>query len=178
MSNEFEELLNHAVATPVAGVCMIALSDAKAIQEHIKRLNGFEAAYLQYDEKTQWVQDTAKGKELGLHRADVLRQRIAELEATELKLHAKLAESVLQAQLGWGRYKNASRLNSALLAELDAQPTSAQPAQQCFHDETERLGAIWTRCTQCDKSWADDDPKNPFKQQAAQGATKPPALFG
>ena len=31
----------------------------------------------------------------------------------------------------------------------------AQPA--CIHDETERLGAIWTHCTQCGKKWADDE---------------------
>ena len=35
------------------------------------------------------------------------------------------------------------------------------PAQQpeCYHDETERLGIIWTRCTQCGKMWADDEIK-------------------
>ena len=27
----------------------------------------------------------------------------------------------------------------------------------CHHDDTERLGAIWTRCNQCGKQWADDE---------------------
>ena len=43
--------------------------------------------------------------------------------------------------------------------------TSPQPAQQeCYHDDTERLGAIWTRCNQCGKKWADDE-----AQPAQQG---------
>lgn len=38
-------------------------------------------------------------------------------------------------------------------------PKTEQPEQPaCLHDETERLGAIWTRCTQCGKKWADDEP--------------------
>jgi hypothetical protein len=37
-------------------------------------------------------------------------------------------------------------------------------ANICLHDETERLGAIWTRCTQCGKRWADDDPESPFRK--------------
>lgn len=35
---------------------------------------------LGWKEKTEWVQDTFKPKELGMHRADILRQRIQELE--------------------------------------------------------------------------------------------------
>lgn len=27
----------------------------------------------------------------------------------------------------------------------------------CHHEETERLGFIWTRCTMCGKKWADDE---------------------
>lgn len=36
---------------------------------------------------------------------------------------------------------------------------------ECLHDETERLGVIWTRCTQCGKKWADDDTNSPFSMQ-------------
>lgn len=39
----------------------------------------------------------------------------------------------------------------------------------CLHDETERLGAIWTRCTQCGQRWADDDPKSPFRTHGVKG---------
>lgn len=43
----------------------------------------------------------------------------------------------------------------AAAEELRAIAALAQPA--CTHDETERLGAIWTHCTQCGKKWADDE---------------------
>ena len=42
---------------------------------------------------------------------------------------------------------------------LEAEKTVREQVQPaCLHDETERLGAIWTRCTQCEKKWADDAP--------------------
>lgn len=28
--------------------------------------------------------------------------------------------------------------------------------EQCIHEETRRLGFIWTECTQCGEQWADD----------------------
>jgi len=40
-----------------------------------------EAAFNEWHSKTEWVQETAKPKELGMHRADVLKQRIDELQA-------------------------------------------------------------------------------------------------
>lgn len=30
-------------------------------------------------------------------------------------------------------------------------------ADPCLHEETVRLGFIWTKCTQCDRQWADDE---------------------
>jgi len=49
-----------------------------------------EASHAEWISKTDWVQESAWPKELGLHRADVLRQRIDRLER-EL---SALAESV------------------------------------------------------------------------------------
>jgi hypothetical protein len=40
----------------------------------------YKAAFLEYDTKTQWMQDTVLPHELGHHRADVLRMRIEALE--------------------------------------------------------------------------------------------------
>lgn len=48
--------------------------------DRIAELERFKAAYEEWHEKTEWVQETATYKELGKHRADVLRERIAELE--------------------------------------------------------------------------------------------------
>ena len=41
----------------------------------------YKAAYDEWQEKTEWVQQTATYDELGMHRADILKQRIAVLEA-------------------------------------------------------------------------------------------------
>lgn len=40
----------------------------------------YKAAYEEWIEKTEWVQQTCKPSELGYHRADILRRRIKELE--------------------------------------------------------------------------------------------------
>lgn len=39
----------------------------------------YEKAYIAWQEKTEWVQETVKPHELGMHRADVLKQRIEAL---------------------------------------------------------------------------------------------------
>lgn len=51
----------------------------------VERLRRFEAAYIEWQEKTEWVQADAKPKELGKHRADVLRERIDALSANHHK---------------------------------------------------------------------------------------------
>ncbi len=45
------------------------------------RLQQFEAAYNEWHDKTEWVQETANAHELGKHRADVLKDRIDQLRA-------------------------------------------------------------------------------------------------
>lgn len=40
-----------------------------------ERLQQFEAAYTEWSDKTDWVQETVQGYELGMHRADVLHKR-------------------------------------------------------------------------------------------------------
>jgi hypothetical protein len=67
--------------------------DAKQAAAELRRLSSVERAYdvlaLAYNEwteKTQWVQETKQTHELGMHRADVLKQRIERLQAANLKL--------------------------------------------------------------------------------------------
>jgi hypothetical protein len=60
------------VCTPTVGLELIA---------EIERLQGFEAAYKEFSDKTDWVKETAHWSELGMHRADVLRKRVDELQA-------------------------------------------------------------------------------------------------
>lgn len=56
----------------------------------------FKEAYDVWQDKTEWVQETAQPRELGLHRADVLKMRIESIRAEALEDAAKwLAESGL-----------------------------------------------------------------------------------
>lgn len=59
--DEFE-----AAANPAAVLALIAENE---------RLQKFEAAYTEWSAKTDWVQETIQGYELGMHRADVLHKR-------------------------------------------------------------------------------------------------------
>lgn len=55
-------------------------------------MNEFIESHLTWLEKTEWVQETATAKELGLHRADVLRMRIENLERKNTMLKHALQE--------------------------------------------------------------------------------------
>lgn len=82
-----------------------ALADAhKIIEQHFKtiaELERFKAAYEEWHEKTEWVQETATYKELGKHRADVLRERIAELEKDAAR--ENVLEEELRLVLEWAK---------------------------------------------------------------------------
>ena len=54
------------------------------------RLNGHELALKEFLRKTDWIQESAQGHELGMHRADVLRKRIEKLESVNQELLAAL----------------------------------------------------------------------------------------
>lgn len=49
--------------------------------EKIDRLEMIESSWLEFMEKTEWVQKSSEPGELGLHRADVLKSRIDRLTA-------------------------------------------------------------------------------------------------
>ena len=66
----------------------------------LRRLDQHERAHNVWLKKTEWVQDTVQPRELGMHRADVLRQRIKRLEA----LNAQLLE-VLEELMYWDNGK-------------------------------------------------------------------------
>lgn len=56
------------------------MSELEKLKAEVKRLKQFEVAYKEWSDKTDWVQRTAKGKEWGMHRADVLKARIEALQ--------------------------------------------------------------------------------------------------
>lgn len=47
----------------------------------LRRLHRGDMSLQQWLDKTEWIQETAQPRELGMHRADVLRQRIERLHA-------------------------------------------------------------------------------------------------
>lgn len=47
-------------------------------------------AYLEYHNKTEWVQETGTAKEWGKHRADILRERIEALQEENAELKFRL----------------------------------------------------------------------------------------
>jgi hypothetical protein len=79
------------VCTPTVGLELIA---------EIERLQGFEAAYKEFSDKTDWVQETAHWSELGMHRADVLRKRADELKAENEVLVSALNDILRVTPMG------------------------------------------------------------------------------
>lgn len=51
------------------------LEERDQLKAENERLQQFEAAYTEWSNKTDWVQETVHWSELGMHRADVLRKR-------------------------------------------------------------------------------------------------------
>ena len=49
-------------------------------QKTILELEKYRESWYEWSEKTDWIQETATAKELGMHRADVMRKRIEDLE--------------------------------------------------------------------------------------------------
>jgi hypothetical protein len=58
-------------------------------QVAILELEQYRKSWYEWSEKTDWVQETAEPKELGMHRADILRKRIEDLEKEVLLLKLK-----------------------------------------------------------------------------------------
>jgi predicted RNase H-like nuclease (RuvC/YqgF family) len=86
------------------------MTDIQKLKAEIERLQHFEAAYKEFSDKTDWVQETAHWSELGMHRADVLRKRVDQLKAENTDLHATL-------QAAKGEIERLKGENEALRAE-------------------------------------------------------------
>lgn len=46
------------------------------LPQEVASLHSFKTAYMEWGEKTDWVQDSSQPGELGMHRADVLKNRL------------------------------------------------------------------------------------------------------
>lgn len=97
----------------------IHTSQVDFLNSEIKRLHQFELAFTKYLEKTEWVQETAKPHELGMDRADVLKQRIDRLhEVNQMLLHALV--NARDAVQHWGSYAQIQADVSSDLLMIDA----------------------------------------------------------
>jgi hypothetical protein len=112
MSNQTEALrqlldAHNNSATLLGALTQISLlthpdgevADYADVVEAVRWLHQHELAHKIWLEKTEWVHETAQPQELGMHRADVLRQRIERLHALNRELlemvHGQLEYSAL-----------------------------------------------------------------------------------
>ena len=91
---------------------MECLEEAAA---ELRRLDRHEQATRVWSKKTEWVQETAKPGELGMHRADVMKKRIDDLTALNAELVAALEKL---ARLGNGDSYGNSIGNDIAIAAL------------------------------------------------------------
>lgn len=104
-------------------------NERKALQAEVERLKKFEAAYMEWSNKSEWIRSIAEPKDLGKHLADIVREKFERLsdECTKERLHRKSVElsanqdngrmacSLIAAQADVERLrKEVERLNKAL----------------------------------------------------------------
>jgi len=63
-----------------------AAAELRRLHAENERLHRHELAAEQWIDKTDWVQKTSQPEEIGMHRADVLKQRIERLHAENAEL--------------------------------------------------------------------------------------------
>lgn len=101
----------------------------KEAAAELRRLDAHELANNVWHEKTEWVQDTAQPHELGMHRADVMRQRIERLEAVKAQMLEAL-EDTTQALcwLAFGECRNITDRPLLKAQEAEAKARAALAA--------------------------------------------------
>lgn len=147
------------------------------------RLEDFKAAYMEWQDKTEWVQKTVTAKELGRHRADVMTDRIAELERENSRIKAEVAygsagyqaalEEIerLKNQLNTERGLHMAECNKAVrlhneleacreIAEHNAQAFGEKLKQvEAYQKDAERLRTLLVEASETIEEWgayADD----------------------
>lgn len=82
-----------ALRTRLEDTVRDSTNEIEALRAEVERLKRVEFGWDEWLEKTEWVQRTCKPKELGRHRADVLRLRIEQAEARADRLVETLQEA-------------------------------------------------------------------------------------
>lgn len=73
----------------------------KLMRSKLRRLDRHEQVNTEWLEKTEWVQKTLKPKELGIHRADILKKRIDDLTALNAELVERLQQMCDETEQGF-----------------------------------------------------------------------------
>ena len=95
-------------------------ADQKETAAELRRLHLHEVALREWSDKTEWAQKTCKPQELGMHRADALKQRIDRLEsANQELLDALRAYQSAQKMPRYGDYQDFVWLQSKMRQEGD-----------------------------------------------------------
>ena len=86
IKREFDKFLKFSTSdksTVTSALCMLFAEHIHELCQSVndKRECSYKAACDEWLHKTEWVQETIKPKELGLHRADILKSRIDDLLA-------------------------------------------------------------------------------------------------
>ncbi|AJO79393.1 hypothetical protein [Pseudomonas sp. MRSN 12121] len=115
-----------------------------ALTSENERLKSVEHAFFEWIEKTEWVQKTGHWSELGMHRADVLRKRIDQLQVDFKSFHRSLCErfGYFHDEADWQRdqvsleehiaaqFAHVSAENGALRSQLEGVQRGAGQLQE------------------------------------------------
>lgn len=78
--------------------CMQAALELRRLHAREQELERYKKVWEEWQEKTDWVRATSRPKELGMHRADVLKLRIQELES-EAEHNARILGASAEKEL-------------------------------------------------------------------------------
>ncbi|MGL4679546.1 MAG: hypothetical protein ACRCWC_09230 [Plesiomonas shigelloides] len=106
-----EQTKAQRLANGLENSCLFIGQEAAA---ELRRLDRHEQATRVWSEKTDWVQETAKPKELGMHRADVLKKRIDDLTMLNAELVAAFDKLMLDMDEGVIEITTMRNANAAL----------------------------------------------------------------
>ena len=114
--------------------------------------DNFKAAYMEWSDKTDWVQASAHFTELGKHRADVMNDRLKASEARNAEAERLMSDAGLLLALLYPEQSDVNAWREAVGAWIpQAQPPQTNTSNQahCPHD-----GICHTSDETCDEAKA------------------------
>lgn len=122
-----------------------SIGDLEAADE-LRRLHQVDVAHGWWLDKTEWVQESSEGDDLGRHRADVMKQRIDRLRYENEALRAALEqpqgeqEPVAEIQVKNGHWIDTPAARTAHLVDgVYKLYTRPQPKRELMDNEARRI---------------------------------------